>query len=73
MISNPHNDSNICYTLLFLLFCYHVEKYNYCLADYIQKDGQLRFVYKYMNSNIIHDEILSYLFAFSLYPLNSDT
>ena len=62
----------MCYILLFL-FCYHAEKYNYSLADYIQKDGQLRFARKYMNSNILHEEILSYLFAISLYPKNSDT
>ena len=55
------------------LFCYHTEKYNYNLDDYIQKDGQLRFARKYMNSNILHEEILSYLFAISLYPKNSDT
>ena len=55
------------------LFCYHAEKYNYSLADYIQKDGQLRFARKYMTSNILHEEILSYLFAISLYPKNSDT
>ena len=67
-------NSNMCYVLLFL-FCYHAEKYNYSLADYIQKDGQLRFARKYMNSNILHEEILSYLFAISLhiYPKNSDT
>ena len=50
--------SNICYVLL-VLFCYHANKYNYSLADYIQKDGQLRFVHKYMNSNILHEEILT--------------
>ena len=66
-------NSNMCYVLLFFLFCYHAEKYNYILADYIQKDGQLRFARKYMNSNILHEEILSYLFAISLYPKNSDT
>ena len=59
-------NSNICYGLLF--FCCHAEKYNYSLADYMQKDVQLRFVHKYMNSNILHEEILSYLFAISLYP-----
>ena len=62
-------NSNMCY----VLFCYHAEKYNYSLADYIQKDGQLRFARKYMNSNILHEEILSYVFAISLYPKNSDT
>ena len=55
------------------LFCYHAEKYNYSLADYIQKDRQLRFARRYMNSNILHEEIMSYLFAISLYPKNSDT
>ena len=63
-------NSKICYgLLLFFFYCYHAEKYKYSLADYIQKDGQqLRFVDKHMKSNILHEEILSYLFAISLYP-----
>ena len=66
-------NSNMCYVLLFFLFCYHVEKYNYSLADYIQKDGQLRFARKYINSNILHEEILSYLFAISFFILRTLT
>ena len=58
----------VTYCNISCLFCNRAEKYNYSLADYIQKDGQLRFVHKYMNSNILHEEILSYLFSISLYP-----
>ena len=64
MICNLTMNSNMCHGLLFFLFCYRAEKYDYSLADYIQKDGQLRFVRKYMNSNILHEEILSYFLPF---------